>query len=70
MKFSMCVCLCIRIYVCLYVCMCINVVRSTFMTKYNKLQLCRPAARIETNLHTIFSWGHIMEYKIVGWKHH
>jgi len=33
------------------------------MTKYNKLQLCRPAARIETNLPTIFSWGHIMEYK-------
>jgi len=69
-------------YVRVYLCMCIYVVLSTFVTKYNKLQLRGIAARMEKNIHTIFSRGHIMEHthtnthtkkrrtEIMGWKHH
>jgi hypothetical protein len=46
--------------------MCIYGVPSAFVTKYNKLQLCGLAGRLETNIHTIFSRGHIAEYKKKG----
>jgi hypothetical protein len=64
------------VYVCMYVCvcMCIYVVRSASVTRYNKLQLCELAARMETNIHKIFSRGHVTEYRKedgnMGWKHH
>jgi hypothetical protein len=48
--------------------MCVYVVRSAFVTKYNKLQPCGLAARMEANIHTIFSRGHIMEYEKKGRK--
>jgi hypothetical protein len=59
-----CTCVCMCMYVCTY----IYVVRSAFVTKYSKLQLCGLAARMETNIHTIFLRGHIMEYKKRGRK--
>jgi hypothetical protein len=55
--------MCVCVFVCTCVRMCIYGVRSTFVTKYNKLQLCGLAAWMETNIHTIFSRGHIVEYK-------
>ena len=48
--FVVCVCMYVCMYVYTNVCMCIYVVRSTFMTRYNKLQLCVLAARMDTDI--------------------
>ena len=77
-----CVCKYACVYICMYVCtcacMCLHVERLAFLTKYNKLQLFRPAARMETNIHTytynifVGTYNGIEKKKteIMGWKHH